>query len=63
MVQGQKVLAANLDRSLDLNGENLAEWLRISAELASSPDLSEARMVLGMKVRVLPLWSPLRNSG
>jgi hypothetical protein len=52
MAQGQKVLAAIL-AYFSATAED-AEWQRISAELACSPDLSEARVLLGMKVRGLP---------
>jgi hypothetical protein len=66
MAQGQKVLAAILDyRSVtDAGDAEDSEWRRISAELACSPDLSKARVLLGMKVGGLsPLGCPGAAAG
>jgi hypothetical protein len=52
MLQGRKVLAANLGPVTGA-AEEFAEWRHVSADLASNPDLSEARVLLGM-VRGLP---------
>jgi hypothetical protein len=54
------VLAANVQPppllvySTDDDAEHDAGWRRVSDELACSPDLSEARVLLGMEVRGLP---------
>jgi hypothetical protein len=52
MVQGRKVLAA----MLGLHSERLRAP---SAELASSTDLSEARVLVGLEVRGLLPWGAL----
>jgi hypothetical protein len=52
MAQGRKVLAATLAPAEKLPWME-DEWRRISSDLACSPDLSEARVLLEM-VRGLP---------
>jgi hypothetical protein len=61
MSQGRKVLAASLGYWYESGAlvRDVAEWRCVSAELASSLDLSEACVLLGM-VRVLGPWGTLR---